>query len=734
MAAPNRRKFIGSTSTESSVAGTLSIELLITPFVNIVVPVGNPTVTQSNYTIIFNWKDVSDNELTVEDFSVEDIKVSFIPLGSITPTIWKDFDIGEVANRVTTFQNSQNNDDPDSSYNITISPPGDIVGRVVIEVRENGATSFGHSGTITDIMKFLLIELIFTAAVVQIENYTIAFNQQGPPEDSTNRIASFQIDNRFTNLGITGADKVCTIDKNISTNDWLNEVMYSLPLTDGGILYPNGVGGVFSGILESIIMDNYIYGVVQIRKIRQVVDDNVDLITDNIFEDNAQQAGAVLFRVNMNNCTFEVLRSYFDVSTAARSLVADVEKVKWIEGSHYMYHDDSQFRKSRAFSADIDPTHPTGEPDDFDSRELSVEWKKEVGKLYSITNTSSTINFEGLNWRSATTEDNPNQDETDYYYGRHGGTASPMLVVDGILNMVTGYGNFDDVQEVGEFPLDRIGNWIWIQVHNQLNQRIPLLLTNERTGYDVLRDISILTQSIIGFDKDVFFMTPRESRLAYLQTTLPDNGTSFQIQDYNRSSEIPDNGTLMINGEIIEYDMIDRMDNTLSMINRGLENTEVETHTVDLANGVNPEVYFIDHILTLNQRTLAVPINEISINHDFKQLHNRVMIHYGGDEPVLKEDKDSINANGDYLLELTIPTDSHSRTWAVIIAESLLKRFKDPKQIIDVKLKTTLYMKTAQTVFIKIPNRVHLSNACQVLEINQDFKSLQTNVKLVSIS
>ena len=54
-----------------------------------------------------------------------------------------------------------------------------------------------------------------------------------------------------------------------------------------------------------------------------------------------------------------------------------------------------------------------------------------------------------------------------------------MLFVDDKLQMVTGYGDFDDIQERNfgrfnselEYPSERIGNWNWIQYGNELNQK-----------------------------------------------------------------------------------------------------------------------------------------------------------------------------------------------------------------------------------------------------------------------
>ena len=373
MAAPNRRKFIGSTSTEE-ISVDIEVEVPITPFVNIVVPDGNP-VTDTNYTIIFNWVDVSGDELQVEGFSIEDIKVSFTPRGDSIAVVWKAFGVGEVANRVTAFQNSQNNDDPDNSFNITISPPDDIVGEIEIEVRADAAISFAHITSITDNEKILLVRDKFGEIVLDLDTYIVEYNDSGPPEESSKRIETFQVDNRTISMNVSGADTLCPLDKDIISNDILNSVMYSLNNTDN-------VGGTFNGVLECLLVGNYLYAVIQIQKNRQTTDEN-GAIT-NSFEDNSEQAGAVLVRVNRTNCTFVILRTYLNATMAARSLVNDGDTIYFIEGSHYMYHEDVIFRKNRDLSSDL-TSSPAEIPSDFDRREIDIEWKSEVGKVYSIS-------------------------------------------------------------------------------------------------------------------------------------------------------------------------------------------------------------------------------------------------------------------------------------------------------------------------------------------------------------
>ena len=292
----------------------------------------------------------------------------------------------------------------------------------------------------------------------------------GPEEDTSK---TFEIAAPTAIAQVTGADTVCVLEKDIIRNDFLNDAVAHLG---------SDAGGAFTGVLESVLIGDSLYLVVQVRKFTQTIDDDGELVTpenpENFLSD--LQAGAALVRVNTANCQFELLKAYSDVALAARSLTVDDMTLYFLEGSHYMYEDAVIFSDSN--------------------------WREKVGYLYKLEHPSGIIEEVGLNWRSATTEENPDTETTDYFYGVHGATTAPIAISNEALHIITGFGNFDDIgQPRGEYPVDRIGNWNWIQYHDQINQRLSEVLTNGRTGFDILKDIAILTNSIIGFKNDTFF-------------------------------------------------------------------------------------------------------------------------------------------------------------------------------------------------------------------------------------
>jgi len=182
-----------------------------------------------------------------------------------------------------------------------------------------------------------------------------------------------------------------------------------------------------------------------------------------------------------------------------------------------------------------------------------------------------------------------------------------------------------------------------------------------------------------------------------------------------------------VEGELIKHTGADANGRFADLI-RGDEGTTAAAHTGSF------DITFVDHILSLNQDTLEMPIKSVVAQNDNSQFYNRVRLRYGGDEEVLVEDATSIAENGARLLEVTVPLDSHQRVWAEWLARSYLARFKDIHQILNLMLKPTLFMSVADVVYLKIPERMHLDGIlCQVLDIRPLGRTPTTALKLVTL-
>ena len=613
------------------------------PIVKIGVPAERP-ITQRPVPITFDWFYSDGTSVPVENFDLTDT----------------DTDVGTVSNFAQVVGDA-------SKYTAELTIP---------------QSTTNTKATIT-----------VSAGSAQVANSNPAI--LGPEEDTSR---TFEIAAPTAVAQVTGADSVCVLEKDIIENDYLNDAIAHLG---------SDAGGAFTGVLESVSIGDYLYLVVQVRKFTQTVDDDGDLVTpdnpENFLSD--LQAGAALVRVNTANCQFELLKAYSDVALAARSLAVDGNTLYFMEGSHYVYEDETEF----------------SDPD----------YREKIGYLYKIEHPSSTIQEVGRNWRSATTTDNPDTEATDYFYGVHGATTAPIAIANDALHIITGFGNFDNIgQPRGEHPVNRIGNHNWIQYHNQINQRLSEVLTNGRTGFDILKDIAIVTNSIIGFKNDTFFMRPSEPQRAV-------NGGGSGITATQRSvtaaklnwGEFPREGWLYVDGELIKHTGADENGQFANLV-RGDAETTAAAHTGKF------DITFVDHVLSLNQDTLEMPIKSIVATNDNRQHYNRIRLRYGEDEEVLVEDATSIAENGARLLEVDVPLDAHQRVWAEWLANAYLARFKEIKQILNLTLKPSFHISVGEVIVIQIPERLHLHNTlCQVLEIRHTFRTPPTtSLKLVTLN
>ena len=515
------------------------------------------------------------------------------------------------------------------------------------------------------------------------------------PETDTARTFEIAADTALAT--ITGADSVCVWEKHILENDVLNDSIAHLG---------SDAGGAFIGVFESAVIGDSVYCVVGIQKLTQTVDDDGNLVTpaNPANSLNTLQAGAALVRVDTTNCAFAVLKTYSDVTLAARSLAVDGTDLYFMEGSHYMYADGVEF----------------SDPD----------WGQKVGYVYKIEHPSSTIQNLGLNRRSASTRDNPDTETTDYFYGIHGGTATPMVIDAGTLNLITGYGNFDGIEQpLGEQPVKRIGNWHWVHYDDQLNQRLSEVATHGKTPFAVLKDIAILTNAVLGFKNDTFFLRPRAQQTAVSGTSgITATQRTITATGLNWGT-FPTEGYLFIDGELIQHTGANNSGQFLDVV-RGAGGTTAAAYTGTV------DITFVDHLLTLDADTLEMPIKSVLAENDNRQFYNIVQVGYGDDEAAPPaEDATSIAENGPRTLDLNVPLDTHQDVWATWLAAQYLERFKDVQQILNVTLKPTFYMEVLDTVYLKIPERMHLNGSvCQVLSIQHNFRQPPTTaVKLVTL-
>ena len=351
--------------------------------------------------------------------------------------------------------------------------------------------------------------------------------------------------------------------------------------------------------------------------------------------DGDANASATLYAISTELTSPEtpvVVKEYPSVQTAVRSLVVHNNVVHGFEGSHYAYK-----------YVPVD----------------NEEWKGSIGRVQTFTPTSAGASL-GVAWR--TELDNPS-DATDAHYGIHGGTASPMVSLNGILYLIPAYGNFDDIGRDAEAEINRRLNDTLVAYGTERVGRFPAIPVRQQSVYSVMQEISRSTNSVFGVENSRFFMKPRVTSRAKTSSAVDATATSLDVQ--SATATFPETGHVVVGFELIEY--TGRTASQLTGLSRGRLGTPASAHDADV------DVYLIDHIL--DAESVASPILSIAINDDWGNLSNSVSIRYDGQE-FLAEDTESIQTYG--RKELSVSTLLHftQQAQAEALAQTYLETFR----------------------------------------------------------
>lgn len=454
--------------------------------------------------------------------------------------------------------------------------------------------------------------------------------------------------------------------------------------------------GAYNGVFEVKQVGDYAYWLTQIMH---------DVgSTPNNFIDEDRMAHAELVRIDKRDNSVAIVKAYDYITTAGRSFTEHKNELHLLEGSHYMYLGND----------DIDTIVVAGD-DGVNKRVRTYAWKDNVGNIVRI---SGTMPIEvGRTWRSAFV--NPDEEEAprDEHYGVHGGTASPMISKDDVLHFVAGYGNLNDNITDIEHAVSDYDNWQSIQIGTKLNLRVPLLETNDRTGWEIMQDVAKITDSVIGFDVDRFFSEPHDPASALLNGAIDASANSASIDNANRDM-LPTSGLALVGNELIRYT---RSGAGLTLTERGVMPTTAAAHAD------NAKVLFVDYIIDINQDTPESPIDNVTYVNDIDQIFNKIIVKYGESEatpPAI--DPLSMAQYGEQLLEVETILDRHQSEWAELHSERLLERFKDIKQIITLDVRYSPHIKVTDIVYLSIPYRAHIQKACEVLEFNHSIERTET--------
>ena len=478
-------------------------------------------------------------------------------------------------------------------------------------------------------------------------------NGKGPhPDDYT---ATFAYDTAQNSTAITPSTTIHEETHDFADNPYLD--------------------GAFCNVLELIEHNSFIYLVVQIIHNRGITP--VDFLAWDY------RAGAVFLRIPTTGGSVDILGTYDDVMTAPRSLKVYQNAVHFFRGSHYAYQDNDVLRRG------------------------NTDWKQEIGGLYKLNGTTTEL--------VARFGELPEivENETRQF----GGMVSPLVVNDSKLYALAGYGDLREIGKnlIADKDVDDIENWNLGRITEVLETRLPILNTNDKTGWELLREIAIATNSRIGFDGNRFVLEPITALSAKVKTAITSASTSLEAKDFSHLVGYETSGFILVGDELIEYSGLSS--GTLTGLTRAVEDTTAAAHAV------NADIYFVDHVI--------LDTDKINVSNDPERIYNVIRIRYGNNsKEAIKSDSSSITKYGRQELDLSLPLGNDQEVWADHIADVYLNRLKDGHAVVSLDIDTAEDVKTFQNIYVRQKDRAHLSGVGKVLEVGHTLSTQSTNIVL----
>ncbi len=432
--------------------------------------------------------------------------------------------------------------------------------------------------------------------------------------------------------------------------------------------------GSFLGVSDLKVFNNKLYGVAQIQRKREGKD-AVSTLNPSM---------GVLFSVGIGGGTLIQKDKYKVFMESARSLTVHKNELYFFQGSAYVY-----------------PNIPRG----IDFSLMGV-----IKKIDIYDNISEV----GLNWRSSFPTG-----VADLFDGVHGGTVSPMVSDGDALHIIS---HKKDVFNVNGIQ--------WIMYGSQLNQRISVLETNGKTGFEIIESLAGLTNSILGYEKSRFIFKPRKQTQAYLNDDIDSTQDNLEYKSLNRLFASTE-GTLKIDEEIMTYENITHPH--ITVLTRGAHDTTPVSHSV------NTPIVFIDKVI--DAMNLSRPINDMDIETDSTLIYNSLMTTYAENQVPRVDnlsfptvDADSITEHGEKKFKLELQLDFHQQLWAKRMTRDFVDRYKNLGIKIRLILKREFDIELGDVIYLLEPILEDVKLLCQVMSVSQLKKSEETEVIVMSIT
>ena len=520
---------------------------------------------------------------------------------------------------------------------------------------------------------------------VKADAFTDTAGDTGPPQDTSE---SFQYDTtRSTSSSDTGTNVETIYDSGNRAHNF----------TTDPVLGP--LAGGFAGVSDLRVIGSNIYCTVQMQN-----------RVENMNELADSEARAVLLRIpNRTGSTAAVLKRYDRITQAARSPVLWNNRIYVTEGSYL----------------------PGGS-----------------GNVLSWGHTGTMPQNHGTPWRSRLNNPNALSRSELISYGVHSQFPCRTVAIGQNLYGVAGYGAARSAKSTdwasSENPegrdeeSTRWDNWTVFRLGSTFDFRVPALITNDVTAYDIIKQLAVLSFCYVSLNNNTFEFRPKAQIEGRLATSSIDSGDSVSELNYMAANRIfPVSGTVLVHGqnrhELMTYTGRNSDNNQLTGVSRAQEGTSAD----DLCR--DARIRYVDHIINMpDARHNEGSITQLTVRQDLRQLYNIIKVHYGQqdiDNPAIARNEISIAENKPRELELTIPLDYHYAAWAQWLADEYLRFQGTPQSLIEIQLKPSFYITVGQFIYLREPLNSRIDGSVyQVLSIRHDISPTLTSLTLRSVA
>ena len=220
---------------------------------------------------------------------------------------------------------------------------------------------------------------------------------------------------------------------------------------------------------------------------------------------------------------------------------------------------------------------------------------------------------------------------------------------------------------------------------------VPATIDASGNIYDILRNLAVLMNATLSFEKNVIRVRQRTFITAAADGAIGDPGTANIAFD-NETKDFPSSGFLRIDNEFIEY--TGKSLDAFTGIGRGVAGTAVSSHA-DAA-----QIIYVDSVFS----ELDL-LENITIRPDVTRVYNVIRNSSGTLEV---RDTESIEKYGERVYTLSLPylTDSQW-AWQNRLLQQYLDNLKDLKYLINIKLKQTPNLSLGDIIGIKYAELVY---------------------------